>query len=145
MRQHHMWSACLSLAGVTLMGCAHVSTPAPHAAEDVSVRREPVCAEAVMLYTSANEVRAAFQPLGVVTYTDQSRLDNEAALMNLVRRKAAQMGATGVILPSPQSDVEQLHRVFAMVAGSATEPGNRSVAIYVPEDSARVRVTCSED
>jgi hypothetical protein len=137
MRQQQMFAACMSLAGLTVMGCAHATTPPRDSVVDTSVRRDAVCREAVVLYSSASEVRAPFQAIAVIDFSEKDRMMNEAVLMDLVRRKAASMGASGVILP----DMPEFG-VYETVVQPLTERGHRSIAVYVPEDSARVRVTC---
>jgi len=141
MRQQHLLSVCLSLAGFAAMGCAHTNAPPQDSVVDVSVRRDAVCQEAVRLYSSHGEVGAAFQEVAFLDYAEQSRMVNEVLLMNSVRRKAAELGATGVILPAV-TDAEAGAQVVAAVLGAGTERSNRSIAVYVPSDSARVRAMC---
>jgi hypothetical protein len=112
MRHQQLMSACLSVAGLALMGCAHTRAPHESSHVDESRRLDTVCREAVALYSAPREIGAAFQFVAVLKDAEEARRVNEPLTMNAVRRHAAKTRATGVILPS-YTVGEKAERVFA--------------------------------
>lgn len=141
MRQLQLSSSWVLLSGLTLMGCAHGTiTPRPSLADTA---REAVCPDAVMLYTGAHEIRGAtVEPVALLKYTEEARMVNETILLNAVRRKAAKLGATGVLLPTTDLDFEQSRRMAMTQSVAGMEPGVQAVAFFAPADSTRVRLIC---
>ena len=127
-----------ALASVVAIGCTRTNA----ALMDNSVHLAPTCADAVKMYTSPSKVGADYQEVALLNSTGSTGFTSEAGMMKSMRQKAAQVGATGIIMGNidePGAGAKVVGAIF----GTGTERKGKSVAIYIPGDSARVREVCA--
>jgi hypothetical protein len=109
---------------------------------DNSIHLAPTCPDAVKLYTSPSSVGASYTEIALLNSTGASGWTTEAGMMTSMRKKAASIGANGIIMGNINEPGAGA-KVAAAVFGTATERKGKSVAIYVPTDTARVRNVCA--
>lgn len=130
----------MSLLALALAGlCACVSTNA--AVLNPSAKLPSVCADGVQLFTSADKVGKDYQEVALLNSKGESSWTSEQGMYNSQRKKAAALGANGIILnainePKPGT------KIIGAVLGTGTERKGSALAIYIPADSERVRSAC---
>ena len=100
----------------------------------------PLCPNGVKVFADTSQIHATYQQVGWLTtrgtrgaegYTD------ERAIVAMQRKRAAQLGANGIVVGGFQSPT--VARRFV----DATVPERGAVlAIYIPADSSRVKAAC---
>jgi hypothetical protein len=118
--------AAALLSGVFLGACDyHVKATLL----DPRTRRPPTCVAAISVFEAPAEVNAAYSGVARISLwaPPDAKVTPESDILAL-RKKAAELGANGLILGYRR---EQLH-----------PKGQSSIAIYIPSDSARVRMAC---
>jgi hypothetical protein len=129
----------LMVAAPLLTG-ACVSTNA--ALMNPTVKLAPVCPNGVALFTSPDKVGKAYTEVAILNAKGESGWTSEEGMYNSMRKKAAGLGANGVIL----NDIKEAGagaKVAGAIFGTGTERKGSSIAISVPGDSARVREACA--
>jgi hypothetical protein len=109
---------------------------------DSSVHLAPTCPDAVKMYTSPSKVGAEYQEVALLNSTGSTGFTSEAGMMTSMRKKAAEVGANGIIMGNIDEPGAGA-KVAAAVFGTTTERKGKSVAIFVPSDTARVRAVCA--
>ena len=107
---------------------------------DSSIHLSRTCPDGVKLYSSPSKVPSEYQEIALLNSTGSSGFTSESGMMKSMRKKAADVGANGIIMGSidePSAGAKVAAAVFGL-AGSAERKG-KSVAIYVPADSARIQ------
>jgi hypothetical protein len=122
----------------SLVAC--VSTNA--AVLDPTVRYQKVCPDAVQVFTTAERVPGAYREVALLNSKGESSWTDERQMMDSQRRKAAQLGANGIILGETR-EPNAGTKIIGSLFGSGAERKGRGIAIYIPADSLRVRLACS--
>ncbi len=108
---------------------------------DPSIRLAPICPAGVELFTSADRVDAPFREVALLNSTGESGSTSEQGMYDSMRRKAAEVGANGIILGSITEPNAGTKIVGALFGTGASRKG-QSTAIHIPSDSARVAAAC---
>ena len=108
---------------------------------DPTVHLAPTCTDAIRLYTSADAVQQPYQQVALLNSSGESQWSNESAMIKSMRKKAAELGANGIIL-NYIDEPSALSKVVGAVAKTGTERKGRSMAVFIPSDSARARAAC---
>ena len=124
---------------ILMVTAACVQTNA--AVMDQSLKLARTCPMAVKLYSSPATVGAEYQEIALLNSSGVSDFTNESQMMTSMRQAAAKLGATGVIMGNIDEPSAGA-KVAAAVFKTMTERKGKSVAIYVPGDSARVAGIC---
>lgn len=106
-----------------------------------TAKRAPVCPDAVIIYTSADKVGKQFTEVAILDSRGDNDLTSVDQMHNSMRKKAAELGATGVILGDTKDASTGAQVAQAFLGTSANRKG-QATAIYIPEDSARVISAC---
>ena len=128
----------LAVASVLLVGCTRTNA----ALMDNTVRLAPTCPDAVKMYTSPSMVGAAYKEVALLNSTGSTGFTSEAGMMKSMRKKAAAVGANGIIMGNIDEPGAGA-KVAAAVFGTAAERKGKSVAIFLVSDTARVRSFCA--
>lgn len=104
-------------------------------------QRAPICPEGVQLFTSADKVGKEYHEVAVLNSKGDSDLTSEEGMANSQRKKAASLGANGVIL-GEQKDPSTGAKIASAFFGTSANRKGKSVAIYIPSDSSRVERMC---
>lgn len=119
-------------------GCTYTNA----ALIDNSVRLARTCPDAVMLYTSPSRVPGPYTEVALLNSTASADATTESGMMKSMRQKAAEVGATGIILGNIDEPSAGA-KVAGAVLGTGTIRKGKSVAIFVPVDTARLRQVCA--
>jgi hypothetical protein len=93
-------------------------------------QRAPLCVEAVTMYADSSEIRKDFVKVALLTPRHSPDvLPSSAQLEGALRKKAARLGATGVIVPPGGYEAPALYE---------------GVAVFVPQDSAQAADLCRQ-
>ena len=125
----------ISLTG--LLACTQTNA----ALMDNSVHRQRTCPNGVRIYSSPSKVGAEYEEVALLNSTGLTNWTTESGMMTSMREKAAQVGATGIIIGNID-EASSGAKVAAQVFGTYTERKGKSVAIYVPGDEARIEAVC---
>jgi hypothetical protein len=124
MRLHR--SVALLMMGIALTGCvrAHTTLLTPH-------RYEPVPAEEVAVYLSADEVPAACERVALIHAEGDATWTNESQMISAARKRAGQAGGNAVVLRSMR-DPSTGTRIAASVFGIPADRKGQLIAFRCP-------------
>ncbi|WP_310572216.1 hypothetical protein [Gemmatimonas sp.] len=97
--------------------------------------RAPIAENQVRIFRTAAQVMGKYEEVALLNSTGESNWTNEQKMMESMRKKAASLGANGVIL----DDIKEAGagaKVAAAVLGTGTQRKGRAIAIFVFPDSA---------
>ncbi len=93
------------------------------------VRRPPTCAEAVAVFQTLDEVGRPYRQVAQLRVWQSADMVAIASVQqSALRKKAAEVGANGLVLGHKLEEFQT--------------PRQQSVAIFIPEDSARAAAKC---
>ncbi len=128
----------LVLAGLSFTtGCVHTGATMLNA----SAKLPPICPEGVQLFTGAEKVGQQYHEIAVLTSNGDADMTSAEGMANSQRKKAAKLGANGVIL-GEQKDPSTGARIADAFLGTGAVRKGKSIAIYIPADSSRVQEAC---
>jgi hypothetical protein len=128
--------AALSLAAA-LAAC--VSTKA--AVLNPGIRLAPICPEGVMVFATADRVGKAYTDVALLDSKGDTDFTSESGMINSQRKKAAELGANGVILGDVK-DASTGAKVAQALLGTSANRKGRAIAILIAGDSSRVAEEC---
>jgi hypothetical protein len=123
-----------------IAGCTRTNA----ALMDNSVHLARTCPDAVKIFTSPSKVTSEYQEIALLNSSGSTGFTTESGMMKSMRKKAADVGANAIIMGNidePGAGAKVAAAIFGV--GGAAERKGKSVAIYVPADSARVQAVCS--
>lgn len=129
------------LAALLIVVAACTSTNA--ALMDNSVHLARTCADGVRLYSDPTKVGSTYTEVALLNSSGSTGWTTESGMMKSMRKKAADVGANGIIMGQIDEPGAGA-KVAAAVFGTETQRKGKSVAIFVPADSARARLACSQ-
>ncbi|MGH7531006.1 MAG: hypothetical protein ACREMN_11540 [Gemmatimonadales bacterium] len=132
------FAAICGVAAAVAVAC--VSTKATIL--DPTVRAQAVCPDAVVVFTSADKVGKPYTEVALLNSSGDTDMTSESGMINSQRKKAASLGANGLIL-SETRDAGTGAKVAQALLGTSANRKGKAVAIYIPDDTARVRQACS--
>jgi hypothetical protein len=126
-----------ALGKLVLAGC--VSTNAVQL--DPGQVRAPVCPDAVQIFTDSSHAPAEYVEVALLSSSGNTGSTSEKGMYESQRKKAAKMGANGLIL-SPISEPKAGTKIIGALFGTGAERKGHATAIWIPADSARVTEMC---
>jgi len=126
------------MAATVFAGCTRTNA----ALIDNSVHLARTCPDGVKLYTSPDKVGETYTEVALLNSAGSTGFTTESGMMKSMRKKAADVGANGIIMggiDEPSAGA----KVAGAFLGTGTERQGKSVAIFVPGDTARVRRACT--
>lgn len=127
-----------SLSGL-VAGC--VSTNA--AVLDNSVKLARTCSDGVMVYTSSEKVGKPYQEIALLNSKGETGFTSEGGMVNSQRKKAADLGANGIILTGV-NEPNAGTKIIGALVGTGSERKGKAVAIWVPDDSVKSAGLCAQ-
>lgn len=109
---------------------------------DNSIRLAATCPDGVKVYSTPTAVGAEYQEVALLNSSGNTGFTSEAGMMKSMRQKAAEVGATGIIMGAINEPGAGA-KVAGAFLGTGTERKGKSVAIFVATDTARVRAVCT--
>ena len=101
-----------------------------------------ICPEGVAMFTSADKVGMPYVEVAVLSSSGDQSMTTQAGMYESQRKKAADVGANGVILGQSQEAGTGAQVAHALIGTAANRRG-QALAIYIASDSARVREACA--
>ncbi len=135
MRAYWLGSVGL-VAGI--LGC--VSTQATRLSTTQTYPK--ICSAAVALFTDSSKVGKPYVEVAVLTSQGSQTYTTQAAMYESMRKKAADLGANGVIIGEVQQASEGSQIASALI-GTPSNRRGQATAIYIASDTARVREACA--
>jgi len=130
--------AALMTGVAVAVGCTQTNA----ALIDTSVHLARTCPDGVKLYSSPSQVGTAYQEIALLNSTGSTDFTTEAGMMTSMRKKAAEVEANGIVMGNID-EPGNVAKIAAAVFGTTTERKGKSVAIFVPSDTARSRTACA--
>ena len=96
----------------------------------------------MQVFTTAERVGKQYTEVALLDSKGDTDVTSESGMINSQRQKAAEVGANGIILGDVKDANTGAKVAKALLGTSATRKG-KAMAIYIPEDSARVRQACA--
>lgn len=127
-------------AALTLALAACVNTNA--AVLNPEIKRNPVCPNGVALFLSPDRVPTAYEEVALLNSTGETSWTSESGMVNSQRKKAASLGANGIILGNV-NEPNAGTKIIGSILGTGSERKGKAVAIWIPADTARVRTACA--
>ena len=126
-----------------LMLCALAACVQTNAAVlDVTARRAPICPNGVKIFTDTASIGGSYVAVALLNSTGESNWTSEQQMLESQRKKAAQVGANGILFTGIQ-EASSGAKVAAAFLGTGTQRKGHATAIFVPGDSARVAAACN--
>jgi hypothetical protein len=110
------------------MLCACVSTNA--AVMNTSLIRPAIHPDSVVIYRTADQVPRKYDEIALLNSKGDVDMTDEAKMFKSMRKKAAELGANGVIL-GEMKDPGTGAKVAKVLIGTSANRKGKSVAIYV--------------
>ncbi len=122
------WLPTVALLSGTFLGACYYHVKATLL--DPGTRRPSTCVAAITVFEAPTDVSAAYSGVARISLWSppDGKVTPESDILAL-RKKAAELGANGLILGYRREKLQP--------------EGHRSIAIYIPSDSARVRIACA--
>lgn len=125
------------LVAVVLVAC--VTTNA--AVLDSSLGLQAICPDGVRMFTDSIKVGQPYQEIALLDSKGDDDITSESGMIKSQKKKAAKLGANGVILGQIQG-ASTGAKVWKSLLGTSANRKGRATAIYIPGDSARVQRAC---
>ena len=130
-------STRIAFALLALAAC--VSTNA--ALLNPSLKLAPICPDGVQVFTDTSKVGKPYTEVAVLNSKGGSDVTSESGMINSQRKKAAGLGANGLILGT-MKDPSTGAKIASSIFGTSANRKGNAIAIYIPSDSSRVAVAC---
>jgi hypothetical protein len=109
---------------------------------DPSIQLGRTCPDAVRLFTTPAKVTSPYREVALLHSKGESGWSNEEQMMESMRKKAAELGANGVILDNID-EPSALTKVIGTVAKTGTQRKGKALAIYIPSDAPSGEALCA--
>lgn len=100
-----------------------------------------VCTNAVEIFTDASRVGSPYEEIAVLNSKGESSYTSERGMYESQRKKAASMGANGLILGAV-AEPKAGTKIIGALFGTGAERHGNATAIWIPADSGRVSTMC---
>ena len=137
-----MQSGKLSLCVVAVAVSAFACTRTNAALLDQTVQLARTCEQGVIMYTTPAKAPDGYQELALLNASGNTMFTSEGGMMKSMRKKAASVGATGIIL-SGIDEPGAGAKVAGAIFGTGADRKGKALAIYHAADTARVRAACT--
>jgi hypothetical protein len=127
-----------AVLAAVVAGCVHTNA----AVLDPTTSYQKTCSKAVQVYTGADRVPSAYREVALLASKGESSWTNERGMITSQRKKAAQVGANGLIL-GETAEPKAGTKIIGALFGTGAERKGKAIAIWIPEDSARTMEICS--
>lgn len=127
----------LAATAVVLVACTRTNA----ALLDQTFTAPPTCERGIRMYDDPSKAPAGYVEVALLNSTGSTGFTTEAGMLKNQRQKAAELGATGIIL-NGISEPGAAAKVAGAFLGTGTERKGKAVAIFSPSDTARVYAIC---
>jgi hypothetical protein len=109
---------------------------------DQTVKLATTCPDGVIMYSAPEKAPQGYTEVALLNSAGSTGFTSEAGMLKSMRKKAASVGATGIILTGI-NEPSAGAKVAGAFLGTGAERKGKSVAIYSAADSSRVRQACA--
>ena len=134
-------SACLNWPGVSHPEPSYDTVMMNTVVTDRSVRLPRICPAGVALHSSFDSLPAGYWEIAHLTASGDWDAVSNTTLYEAQLRKAARLGANGLIVESV-TEVSTLGKLVELRTGWIPQRRSSATAIYLPADTLRVRLAC---
>ena len=131
--------SALGAISLVILCTACVSTNA--AVLNPSVSYQKICPDGVQMFTSADRVPGPYQEVALLNSKGESGWTDENQMMRSQQKKAASLGANGIILGDTK-EPNAGTKIIGSLLGTGAERKGKAVAIFIPSDTLRVQRMC---
>jgi hypothetical protein len=135
--------AVLGIAVMSLVAAVSGCTKTNAALLDQRITLARTCEQGVIMYTTPAKAPNGYQELALLNSSGNTMFTSEAGMMKSMRKKAASVGATGIIL-SGIDEPGAGAKVAGAIFGTGADRKGKSLAIYSASDTTRVRQACAQ-
>jgi len=107
-----------------------------------AISRQPTCDEAVTVYTSRSQVPHDYYELAFISAEANSIYTSDGRVLSQIRKKAAEVGANGIIANPVQESSATVKVIGEAIGAQSATKKATALAIYMPEEGARVMAQC---
>lgn len=133
-----MRSTVVALACVAgALGCVHTNA----AVLNEGLTMEPICPNGVVVYTDSAAVPGPYTQVALLNSKGDANETSESGMVTSQRKKAAELGANGIIIGQIQEPKAGTKIIGALFGTGASRKGS-AMAIHVPSDST-YRTVCA--
>ena len=108
---------------------------------DTTVRPRQVCPDGVRVYLTPADVPEDAVQLALLNSKGDDDLTSESEMIASQRSKAAEVGATGLVL-GERTDASSGAKFAAALFGTSKNRKGNALAVFVPSDTARAYGAC---
>ena len=134
MKKIIIWLAVVFIVA-QFTACVHTNTTVLNATNI----REPIDPNDVIIYTTASKVPGDYEEIALLNSKADSASTSEAQMFKSMRKKAAKVGANGIILDAVSEPTVGAKIAAAVLFGSGAERKGKALAIYVIPGSKKIR------
>ena len=111
---------------------------------DESIALAPICPAGVRVFTDSSKVGQPYQEIALIDSKGDDEMTGESGMLQSEKRKAADLGANGLILGVMQG-ASTGAKVWHALLWTKADRKAKATAIYIAADSLRVRTACREE
>jgi hypothetical protein len=104
----------------------------------------PTCPEVVSVFPDRENVPYDYYEVALITSKGNAAYNGNGDVLKAMRSRAATLGANGMILNSLGASHATVKVIGAAVGRNDAERQGRAIAIWMPSDTARVRIVCGK-
>jgi hypothetical protein len=127
----------LALTALAFTACIHTNA----ALLDSSIALAPICPDGVQLFTASAQVGKPYREVAILESIGEAAATTDVEMYNAQRKKAASLGANGVIIRAVREPLPDSTHVVTFFGPNPRRTVD-AMAVLIPEDSARVRAAC---
>ena len=125
------------VGAILIVACVHTNA----AVMDVTEKLAPLCPDGVKVFADTSKIGQPYHEVALLNSKGESGSTSEAGMIKSQRKKAAELGANGIVLGGFQEPKAGTKIVGALLGTGAERKGS-ALAIHIPGDSGRVRRAC---
>jgi hypothetical protein len=95
----------------------------------------------VQVFTDTSKVGKPYTEVAVLNSKGGSDWTSESGMINSQRKKAAELGANGLILGT-MKDPSTGAKIASAIFGTSANRQGKAIAIHIPGDTSRVAAAC---
>jgi hypothetical protein len=134
----------LSFCAAILTGICGCGTSTRVLATNPGLALSSTCAEVVTVYPDRETVPYDYYEVALITSEGNAAYNGNGDVLMAMRDRAASLGANGMILNSLGASHATVKVIGAVVGRNDAERQGRAIAIWMPSDTARVRIVCGK-
>lgn len=139
MKRLSLFLTAIIFAVLTVAACATKTKTLPTSSARAY---DPVCTEGVAVYNDFDAVPYDYREVAFIMSDQSSVYSDKDKMIADMRKQAGDQGGNGLVINSIHSDKSTVKIIGEALGTGSSDRKGRAVAIYMPGDSARVRIAC---